>query len=189
MRAGATLGGISLIILGILMILFGSYTYTIDIPIIESKTVFDKISFTVGDVKVYEADFLENVTVTCNASINIPTTGDTGEINFYVLSGEEFQRWRSGEKDIFFIIELAMITNINTSFQTDKQGTYYFIFDNTFSELYKKEVTFSSTMEYVTYVEETRENNNIVYIGYFAVVFGVIVSVYGLIRKPEVTWA
>lgn len=189
MRAGATLGGITLVILGILMILFGSYTYTIDIPIIESKTVFDKISFTVGDVKIYEADFLENVTVTCNASINIPTTGDAGEINFYVLSGEEFQRWKSGEKDIFFIIELAMITNINTSFQTDKQGTYYFIFDNTFSELYKKEVTFSSTMEYVTYVEETRENNNIVYIGYFAVFFGVIVTVYGLIRKPEVTWA
>ncbi|MCZ2845200.1 MAG: hypothetical protein O2U61_01680 [Candidatus Bathyarchaeota archaeon] len=189
MRAGATLGGISLVILGILMILFGSYTYTINIPIVESNTVFDKISFTVGDVKVYEADFFENVTVTCNASINIPTTGDAGDINFFVLRGEEFQRWKNGEKDVIFIIELTMIKSINTSFQTDKQGTYYFIFDNTFSELYKKEVTFSSTMEYLTYVEEIRENNSIVYIGYFAVVFGVIVTVYGLIRKPEVTWA
>jgi len=189
MRVRATLGGTSLVILGILMILFGSYTYTINIPIVESETVLDNISFTVGDVKVYEADFFENVTVTCNASINIPTTGDSGDINFYVLRGEEFQRWKNGEKDIIYIIELTMIKSINASFQTDKQGTYYFIFDNTFSELYKKEVTFSSTMEYATYVEEIRENNRIEYIGYFAVVIGVIVTVYGLVRKPEVTWA
>ncbi len=189
MRGGATLGGILLLILGILMILFGSYTYTINIPIVESQIVYDKISFTVGDVKVYETDLFENVTVTCNASINIPTTGDVGDINFYVLRGEEFQRWKSGEKDIAYIIELAQIKSVNVSFQTDKQGTYYFIFDNTFSELYKKEVTFSSTIEYITYVEEIRENNSVVYIGYFAVVIGAIVTLYGLIRKPEVTWA
>jgi hypothetical protein len=189
MRTGATLGGISLLILGILMILFGSYTYTIDVPKLESKTVFNNISFTVGDIKVYDADFSENVTVTCNASIQIPATGDMGEINFYVIRAEEFQRWNNGEKDIEFIIELTGTKSIDTSFKIDRKDTYYFIFDNTFSELYKKEVTFSSTMEYTTYIKEIRENNSIAYTGYIAIVLGAIVAAYGLIRKREVTWA
>ncbi len=188
LRAWASLGGMSLLILGMLMILFGSYTYNVNVPKLESKTIFENESFIVGDIKVYKADFSKNITVTCIASIKIPATDDIGEINFYVIQGEEFQKWERGEKDAKLEIELIKTKNFNKSFKVDNEGTYYFVFDNTFSEFYKKELTFSVTIEYLTYVEETRRNYSIVYIGYLALVIGVIVTLYGLVRKPEITW-
>lgn len=189
MRFVAAFGGIALLILGILMVLFGTYVYTVNIPKLESRLIFDNYSFVVGDQEVHEADFSGNVTVTCFASIRVPATGEEGDITFYVMSGEEFQRWKRGEDGVKFIIERPKTGSFNITFHVDVASTYYFIFDNTYSELYKKEVIFSVIEKYVTYIEETKESRNLVFIGYLAIAFGVVVTVYGLVRKPEVTWA
>ena len=187
LRFASTLVGFSLLILGILILLFGSFTYTVSVPRPESKLIFDDLSFVVGDFEVYNANLAENVTVRSIASIKIPATGGPGDINFYITDGEGFQEWRRGEA-VEFIIEKERTGDFNLSFESEKYSTYYFIFDNSFSELYKKEVIFTVEINYVEYVEEVRENESLKLLGYPAIVIGIIVTILGLIKKQELKW-
>ena len=187
LRFGTTLGGFSLLILGILILLFGSFTYTVSVPKPESKMIFDDLSFVVGDFEIYDANLAENVTVESVASIKIPATGEPGDINFYITDGEGFQKWKRGE-EVEFIIEKEGTGDFNLSFQSERYSTHYFIFDNSFSELYKKEVIFSVEINYVEYIEEVKENESLKLLGYPAIVIGIIVTVFGLIKKQEIKW-
>jgi len=187
LRFTTTLGGFSLLILGILILLFGSFTYTVSVPKPESKMIFDDLSFVVGDFEIFNANLAENVTVKSVASIRIPATGEPGDINFYITDGEEFQKWKRGE-EVEFIIEKERTGDFNLSFESEKYSTYYFIFDNSFSELYKKEVMFSVEINYVEYIEEVRENESLKLLGYPAIVIGIIVTIFGLIKKQEIKW-
>jgi hypothetical protein len=72
---------------------------------------------------------------------------------------------------------------------TSHKDTYYFVFDNSHSRLFKKEVTFSAYYEFTTMERQTLEDRTFNTYGYPLIIVGAVIAVYGLARKQEVRWA
>ncbi len=189
MRAGPFFGGIVIIALGLLLLLFGTQIITIDVPHTETKTLFDTSTLTVGDTYQKSAELAANLTVRCSGSVKIPSSNESGDISFYVMDRGNFEKWHAGDRTVDFMVQKPTISKIDVSFITAHADTYYFVFDNTYSPLFKKEVTFTASFEYTTIQHETREDRTLNNYGYPIAIVGAILMIYGLIRKPEVRWA
>jgi uncharacterized membrane protein len=188
-RAGSFFLGIVVVALGLLLLFFGTQTQTIDVPRTETKVLFDRLMFTVGDSSYRSADMTANLTVLCSGSVKIPANNESGDINLYVMDRANFQKWESGDRSVNFVVQRLRISQINVSFVTLRDDTYYFVFDNSYSPLFKKEVTFSVSYQYITIHHETLEDRSLNIYGYPLILIGAIITVYGLARKAEVRWA
>ncbi len=189
MRAAPTFAGIAILIVGLLMINFGAYTYTVQVPKTETRTIIDKERIpSIGDFAVKEVNLQKNWIVNLEARVRVPETNSSGEINLYVMNAREYQRWRAGEKNVDYIIRLEKVERFNETFVSAENGTTYILFDNRFDPKYKKEVTFSARYTFETKIPETREERILTQAGYPLVVLGVISLAYGLVRKPVVRW-
>jgi hypothetical protein len=189
MRSGPFFLGIAIVALGLLLLFFGTQTQTIDVPKTETKMLFDRSTLTVGDSAYRSADLMANLTVLCTGSVTIPASNESGDINLYVMDKANFQKWQSGDRSVNFVVQRLRTSQIDVSFVTVRADTYYFVFDNSYSTLFKKEVTFSVSYQYTTIHHETLEDRSLNTYGYPLIVIGAIVTIYGLARKAEVRWA
>lgn len=189
MRAQPFFLGIIVLALGLLLVFFGTQTLTIDVPRTQTEVLFDRSTLTVGDVAHRSAELNENLTVFCSGIVRIPSSNDSGDISFYVLNSADFKKWESGDRNIDFIVQRLRVDRIEASFVTSHKDTYYFVFDNSHSTLFKKEVTFSAYYEFTTMEQQTLEDRTFNTYGYPLIIVGAVIAVYGLVRKHEVRWA
>ena len=107
------------------------------------------------------------------------TSNQAGDINFTVLSsdiaGARANSVYSAEKQGQF----------NFTFTTGKGGVYHFVFDNR-NSLYKKYVTL--TVAYNEVITSQVPDTRVTYVAWILIAVGGLVLVYGLMRKPPVTW-
>ena len=189
MRAGSFFGGILLLVLGVLLFLFGTQVHMVEVPKTEAKVLFDKSMLTVGDYAYKSSGVPANVTVFCSGLVTLPSSNESSEINFYVFDKANFQKWQNGDRSSNFIVQRMGVNQLEASFITVHEDTYYFVFDNSFSTLYKKEVVFSASYEYKVVGYKPVEDRTFNSYSYPLIVAGAVLAAYGLIRKPEVRWA
>jgi hypothetical protein len=189
MRGGPLLVGIVILVLALLLLFFGTQTRTIDVPETQTKVLFDRSTFTVGDSTYRTSELTTNLTVLCSGSVMIPSTNNSGDLDFYVMNKANFLKWQAGERSVDLIVQKLTVSQIELSFVTPREDTYYFVFDNTHSTLFKKEIIFSASYQYTTIQHKTIEDRTLNSYGYPLVVVGAVVTIYGLVRKSEVTWA
>ncbi|MBS7625729.1 hypothetical protein KEJ51_01610 [Candidatus Bathyarchaeota archaeon] len=189
MRALPMFGGAAMIILGLLMINFGVYTYKIEVPKFETRVLFDHLKIQqIGDFAVREIEMQSKWSVCLEGEVNIPSSTEKGKISLFVMNNTEYQKWRGGVKDVRYIVKEEGVSNFNVTVNIDRNGFYYILLDNRDDPTYKKDVTLTLRYTFETKVPELREDRTLISIGYPIVILGVIGLVYGLIRKPEVRW-
>ncbi|MEM3003920.1 MAG: hypothetical protein QXO25_01615 [Candidatus Bathyarchaeia archaeon] len=189
MRAMSTLAGAALLVVGLLMAYFGVYTYTVETPIVETRTIFDGLRLgPIGDYAVKDIELREDYLVNLQGSVTVPGSNSSGVVNLYVMNSDEYQRWRNGEKNIEYLFSRERVERFNVSFSSGENGTFHIVLDNTIDPMYKKEVTLSAKYSYQTTLPEVREEKMLKQAGYPVAVLGVLILVYGLLRKPVVRW-
>jgi hypothetical protein len=189
MRAAPTFGGLAILALGLLMLNFGVYTYTVQVPKIETRILFDKERISsIGDFAGKELNLQKDWILRIEGEVRVPDTNSSGEINLYVMTTREYQRWRAGEKNIEYIIRREKVERFNETLVSAENETTYVIFDNRYDPKYKKEVTLSVKYTFETKVPETREESILKQAGYPLMILGAISLAYGLVRKPVVRW-
>jgi len=189
MRAGPTFGGLAILIVGLLLANFGSFTYTVEVPREETKIVFNNERIpSIGDFVVREIYIEQGGIFNVEGKISIPYSNESGQINFFIMNSSEYQKWKIGEKDIEYVIQQEKTSRFNETFIPKKNETYYLLFDNREDPTYKKAVIFSGTYVFETITEEVREEDILKQAGYPLAIIGAAFLIYGLIRKPEVRW-
>jgi hypothetical protein len=189
MRAGPTFGGLTILIVGLLLANFGSFTYTVEVPKYETKIVFNNERIpSIGDFVAREIYLEQGWVFNVEGKISIPDSNESGQIDFFIMNSSEHQRWKTGEKDIEYVIRQEKVSRFNETFIPKKNETYYLLFDNREDPTYKKAVIFSAKHIFETKVEEIREEDILKQSGYPLAIIGIVFLIYGLIRKSEVRW-
>jgi hypothetical protein len=187
MRAGPTFLGLAILLLGILLISLSYKPYTIEVKKVKTEPLIEKSTFIVGDFKVFQRYLATGRSVVCYGKVYIPETGNLSDINFYIMDEENYGEWFKG-KSAKPLLEKKRVTILNASLPIAKNGTYYFIFDNTYAELYKKEVEFTAYTQYEIIEEEFTQAKELASIGFPFTLIGAIIMIYGILKKPKVTW-
>jgi len=179
-----TVAGFVVLILGVLLLtMIGQYV-TVQVQEIHRHDVEPHTQFLVGDMvdKSYslpaESGVFGIVTVTQAPS------NQTSDIRFVVFDSDNYQRWSSGTQ-ANFAYSAEKQGPINFTFTTDKSGVYHFVFDNSKS-LYKKYVTL--TVAYNEIITSQVPDTRVTYVAWVLIAVGGLVLVYGLMRKPPVSW-
>lgn len=189
MRAGPTFGGLAILIIGLLLANFGTFTYTAEVPKTETKIVFnnERIS-SIGDFNSKEIYLEQGWIFNVEGEVSIPDSNKSGQIDFFIMNNTEYQRWKTGEKNIEYVIRKEKVSRFNETFIPKNNETYYLVFDNSEDPTYKKAVTFSGKYVFETITEEIRDEDLLKQAGYPLVIIGAAFLIYGLIRKPEIRW-
>jgi hypothetical protein len=187
MRAKPTFLGLAILLLGILLISLSYRTYIVEVKKIKKDPLIEKSKFIIGDVKVLQRYLTSDRSIVCYGKVYIPETGNLSDINFYIMDEENYEKWFKG-KNAEPLLEKKKITILNVSMPITKNGTYYFVFDNTYAELYKKEVEFEAYSQYEIIEEEPTQMKALSNLGLPLVFVGFIIMIYGILKKPEVTW-
>ena len=189
MRAGPTFCGLAILIVGLLLANFGSFTYTVEVPKAETKIVFNNESIpSVGDFVTREIYLEKDWVFNIEGKISIPDSNESSQIDFYIMNSSEHQKWKTGEKDIKYVIRKEKVSRFNETFIPKNNETYYLVFDNREDPTYKKAVIFSAKYVFETLTEEIREEDILKQAGYPLAIIGAAFFIYGLIRKPEIHW-
>jgi hypothetical protein len=112
-------------------------------------------------------------------------SNQSADIHFIVLDNENYQKWSSGsQSDVIYSNNQP--GQYNFTFATGKTGTYHFVFDNRDS-VFKKYV--GLTIGYNEISITRLPDPRVGYIGWVLVVIGGVGLLYGLIRRPPISWA
>src|SRR4030042_2921767 len=189
MRAGPTFGGLAILIVGLLLANFASFTYTVEVAKDETKIIFNNERIpSIGDSVAREIYLEQGWVFNVEGKISIPDSNESGQIDFFIMNSSEYQKWKTGEKDIEYVIRREKVSRFNETFIPQKNETYYLLFDNSEDTTYKKAVIFSGRYIFETKAEEIREEDILKQAGYPLAFIGAAFLIYGLIRKPEVRW-
>ncbi|OGD53199.1 hypothetical protein A3K80_04755 [Candidatus Bathyarchaeota archaeon RBG_13_38_9] len=189
MRAGPTFGGLAILIVGLLLANFASFTYTVEVAKDETKIIFNNERIpSIGDSVAREIYLEQGWVFNVEGKISIPDSNESGQIDFFIMNSSEYQKWKTGEKDIEYVIRREKVSRFNETFIPQKNETYYLLFDNSEDTTYKKAVIFSGRYIFETKAEEIREEDILKQAGYPLAIIGAAFLIYGLIRKPEVRW-
>ncbi len=187
MRAKPTFLGLAILLLGILLISLSYRTYMVEVKKIKKEPLIEKSKFIVGDFKVLQKYLTSGRSIVCYGKISIPETGNLSDINFYIMDEENYEEWFKGKKATA-LLEKKKVTILNVSMPIARNGTYYFIFDNTYAELYKKEVEFEAYSQYEIVELEPTQMRSLSNFGLPLTFVGLIIMIYGILKKPEITW-
>jgi len=180
-----TLVGALLLVAGIsLLTVLGPYV-TIQVQTVEPHDVEPHAQFLVGDVADRQYTLPGRVSVYGMLDVIQAGTNQSDSIHFMVLDSQNYQLWSSGQQsNALFASDQPGASNF--TFTSPTLGTYHFVFDNRAS-LYKKYVTLS--VNYNEVLISTKPDPRIPYVGWGLLAVGLLVLVYGLVRKPPVSWA
>lgn len=180
-----TLTGIALLGLGMLLVAaIGPYV-TVEVQQIQRRPVEPHAEFLVGDFIDKPYNLPASVNVIGTLSGTQAPTNETSDIRVLVFDAENYQRWSStGQASSVYSADKQ--GKLNFTFKIDKEGIYHFVFDNRAS-LYKKYVVL--TIAYDEVVTQRVPDTRVGYVGWALAVVGAVILVYGLVRKPAITWA
>jgi len=179
------LAGVALVVLGLLVITIIAPIITVEVQEVHQISVEPHAEFLVGDTVDRSYALPKETNVIGTVFVTEAPSNRTSEISFLVFDAENYQRWTSGG------LANALYSRenqgqFNFTFKTESSGQFYFVFDNRAS-LYKKYVVLTIAYDEVT--TEHVPDARVSYVGWGVAIMGALVLVYGLVRKPPVTWA
>jgi len=192
MRPRPTFGGIIVLVIGLLLMFFGTQIY---VEYVSKHDEGPLIGQTVGLVdELYYKDFsarvevnstVKDVVISVYGSAESLQAGSSADINFYVMNDSNFLKWKHREKADYILTSTG--TEFKFGFVVNYTDTYHFIFDNT-SPSAKKSVNFEAKYSRTLVIPEERENRTLNYIGAVAAAAGALMCVYGLRKEPIIPW-
>jgi len=141
--------------------------------------------FLVGDVADRPYSLPAGVSVFGALGVTQAPTNRSSDVQFLVFDNTGYQNWAAGQQSNF-IFSGDQQGNSNFTFHTNNSGVYHFVFDNRAS-LFKKYVTLSVSYNEVS--TSHQPDTRVPYVGWGLSTVGLIFLVYGLVRKPPISWA
>jgi len=177
--------GALLLVAGILLLTVAGPYLTVQVQNIQQRTVEPHAQFLVGDVSDRQYTLPAAVSVFGMISVDQAPTNQSGSIQFMILDNQNYALWSTGQQsNNLFVSDQPGASNF--TFNTGSAGVYHFVFDNRAS-VYKKYVTL--TVGYNEISVSTKPDPRVPYVGWGLFAVGLVVLIYGLVRKPPVTWA
>ena len=192
MRPRPTFGGIIILVIGLLLIFFGTQFYVEYVPrhdegplIERTVAVVDELYYKDFSAHVEVNSSIKDVVVSTYGSAESLQAGSSADVNFYVMNDSNFLKWKHREKAGY------ILTSTGTEFKfgliVNYTDTYHFIFDNP-SPSAKKTVNFEAKYSRTLLIPEERENRILNYVGAVAAATGALICVYGLRKPPIIPW-
>jgi len=180
-----TVAGVLILVLGVLFLTVMGQYVTAEVQQVHREDVEPHAEFLVGDSVDRAYSLPAGSEVLGMISVTEAPSNQTGDIHLIVFDADNYQRWSSGEQ-ANFVYSAGNQGQFNFTFTPKNSGVYHFVFDNTAS-VYKKYVTLTVAYDQVTTtrVPDTRVG----YVGWAFVLCGGLILVYGLLRKPAISWA
>lgn len=192
MRPRPTFGGIIILIIGLLLMFFGTQIYVEYVPkhdegplIERTVVVVDELYYKDFSARVEVNGSVKDVVVSMYGLAESLQSGSSADINFYVMNDSNFLKWRHREKADYILTSTG--TEFKFGFVVNYTDTYHFIFDNT-SPSVKKSVNFEAKYSRTLMSPEQRENRTLNYIGAVAAAAGALICGYGLRKEPIIPW-
>ncbi len=180
-----TLAGVTILIIGILLLTVGGQYVTVTVQNTERQNVDPQVAFLVGDVADRSYSLPSAVSVFGSVDVTQAPMNQTSDVRFSIFDAQNYQLWSSGAQanSLYSTTEQGQF---NYTFTTPKSGLYYFVFDNRAS-VFKKYVIFS--LAYDEIVTSQQPDTRIPLLAWTLIVAGGLLAAAGLIRKPAVSWA
>ena len=179
------LTGLGLLVAGLLLLtVLGPYI-TVQAQVVQHNQVEPHAEFLVGDVTDRQYTLPAGVSVFGSLDVLQAPTNQSSNIQFIVLDAQNYQLWAAGEQSTFLFTS-NQLGQSNYTFSTPASGIYHFVFDNRAS-VYKKYVTL--TVSYNEVSVSDQPDPHVPYLSWGVVAVGLVVLVYGLVKKPQVSWA
>jgi len=180
-----TLVGALFLVVGILLLTVAGPLITIPVQVVQRHDIEPHAEFLVGDVTDKQYTLPGGVSVFGALNVVEAPTNQSGTIQFFVLDSQNYGLWSAAQQsNNLFSSDQQGASNF--TFNTASAGVYHFVFDNRVS-LYKKYVTLSVSYNEVSV--STKPDPTVPYVGWGLLVVGLLVLIYGLARKPRITWA
>ena len=174
-----------MLVAGLLLLTVAAPYLTIQVQNVQRHDLEPGTQFLVGDVADKEYSLPSAVLVFGTIDVGQAPTNESGSTQFMIFDTSNYQLWTAGQQsNNLFSSDQPGATNF--TFNTGNAGVYHFVFDNRAS-IYKKYVTL--TVSYNEVSLSTKPDPRIPYVGWGLMSVGLVLLVYGLARKPQVTWA
>jgi hypothetical protein len=170
-----TLIGAILLVAGILLLTVVGQYITVEVQVVQRHDVESHAEFLVGDVTDRSYSLPAGVSVFGTLDVTQAPTNSPSDVQFRVFDSTNYQMFSGDEQG-----------NSNFTFNTNNSGVYHFVFNNTAS-LFKKYVTLSVSYNEIS--TSRQPDPRTPYVGWGLSAFGLILLVYGLVRKPPIPWA
>ena len=180
--------GITIFLVGILLFTFGTQTSIVYNLKIDKGNLIEPIYFSVENFYIIERNIQKNTTITCLGKIETLGVNNQSDINFYILNEENFKKWKAREENINYKLRLLRVKEFNTSLIIDKDDTYFFIFDNSYS-FSKKEVKFQAIYQQTILIPKESKSYEWNNFGIILAIFGLVLTIYGVIKKEPIPWS
>jgi len=182
--------GVFLLVVGIVVMACSLITvsYTTTKPVkVEKSDYWLRESFVVpaGTHHAYHGSFPAGTRMRIYLKV---TSGGNLDVNFHVMDETNYWKWRAGESASAAITR-SRITTFDDYWTVPSTGTWYFVFDNSFSWITSKSVT----CEIIRYWTETEYkqvteyrpliSSEYSYIGVILLLVGIAVLIGGIIIK------
>ncbi len=179
-----TVAGFAVLVVGILLLTLGGQYLTVEVQEIHRQAVEPHAEFLVGDLADKPYNLPGNSQVVGTVNVNEAPSNQTGNIRLLVFDADNYQKWYSGGQ-ANFAFSAEKQGQFNFTFNAGRGGVYHFVFDNRAS-LFKKYVTI--TIAYNEIVTSRVPDTRVGYVGWTLAVIGVLVFLYGILRKPHARW-
>ncbi len=179
-----TLTGAILLVAGILLLTAVGQYITVEVQVVQRHDVESHAEFLVGDVTDRPYSLPAEVSVFGTLDVTKAPTNGSSDVQFLVFDSINYQNWAAGQQSSF-ILSGDQQGRSNFTFNTNNSGVYHFVFDNRAS-LFKKYVVLSVSYNEVS--TSRQPDPRTPYIGWGLSAVGLILLVYGLIRKPPIPW-
>ena len=180
-----TLIGALLLVTGILLFTVAGRYLTVQVQIMQQHDVEPHAQFLVGDVRDRQYALPGGVAVVGTVNVAQAPTNQSGSVQFMIFDAQNYELWSTGQQSNNFFTSDQQGT-FNFTFNTARAGVYHFVFDNRAS-VYKKYVTLSVSYNEVSV--SSKPDPRVPYVGWGLLAIGLIALIYGLARKPRISWA
>jgi hypothetical protein len=180
--------GITIFLVGILLFAFGTQTSIVYDLKIDKGNLIEPIYFSVENFYIMERNIQKNTTITCLGKIETLGINNQSDINFYILNEENFKKWKAREENVNYKLRLLRVKEFNTSLVIDKDDTYFFIFDNSYS-FSKKEVKFQAMYQQAILIPKESKSYEWNNFGIILAILGLVLTIYGVIKKEPIPWS
>lgn len=184
MNAANFLTGIALLILGAFLFFAGPQLVLVPSTQVQVTDMFHDEAFVVGDFWERSVQMDGGVTVNGSIAVSSALTGEPSEIAMLVTDDTNYQKWIAHGSPTY-VFQRDMSNGQSFSFSVPRTGLYHFIFDNTNSPV-KKKVTM--TVDLQKQVTVNVPDKRVPYVAYGVLAIGCLVTVVGILRKPQVPW-
>ena len=177
-------GALLLVAAAVLLTVAGPY-FTLQVQDVQQHSVEPHVEFLVGDVTDRQYTLPGDVSVFGSVNVAQAPSNQSGSLQFMILDNQNYNLWSTGQPSNNLFVS-TQPGSINYTFNTPSSGLYHFVFDNRAS-VYKKYVVLG--VNYNEISTSTKPDPRVPYVGWGLLAVGLAVLVYGLLRKPAITWA